>query len=147
MRQTILLFFLFFAQACHSQTRMIDVVRDSNTNLFWLLGSANGSPERVFFLIDTGASQTTFSPKTAKKFGIENENCEVVLQTTTPQGVNPLCQKTVEKLEVGGFVFNNVKIFILQDLAAAPALLGNDLLKKFLLIQHGEDGQILTLSR
>lgn len=149
MRSVILSFFLFFSQACHSQT--IDVMRDSNTNLFWLLGAANGSSERVFFLVDTGASQTTFSPETAKKYGIEIENCEAVLQTNTPAGLNSLCQKTVTRLEVGfdgnWFVFKNVKIYILQNLAAAPALLGNDLLKKFLLIQHGENGHILTLSR
>lgn len=146
MRPAILSFFLFFAFAQASYSQTIDVIRDSNTNSFWLLGSANGGADRVFFLIDTGAGQTTFSPETAKKFGIENGNCEVVLQTTTPAGLNPLCQKTIEKLEVGGFVFNNVKIFILQNLAAAPALLGNDLLQKFLIIQHG-NGQILTLSR
>lgn len=149
MRSAILSFFLFFAQACHSQT--IDVVRDSNTNLFWILGSVNDSFDRVFFLVDTGASRTTFSPETAKKFGIEVGNCEAVVETVTPAGLNSLCQKTVKKLEVGfdgnWFIFENVKIYILSNLAAAPALLGNDLLQKFLIIQHGINGQILTLSR
>ncbi len=148
MRPAILSFVLFFAQfGVAGAAQTIDVVRDQNTDSFWVLGSANGSADRVFFLVDTGASRTTFSPETAKKFGIEVGNCEVVLQTTTPAGLNTLCQKTVEKLEVSGFVFNNVKIYILQNLAAAPALLGNDLLKKFLIIQHGADGQILTISR
>lgn len=148
MRPAILSFFLFFAQFCVAgAAQTLDVVRDQNTDSFWILGSVNDNADHVFFLVDTGASRTTFSLETAKKYGIEVGNCEAVLQTTTPAGLNGLCQKTVEKLEVGGFIFNNVKIYILQNLAAAPALLGNDLLRKFLIFQHGENGQILTLSR
>lgn len=152
MRPIILIFFLFFAQffgASYAQT--LDITRDQNTDNFWLLGSANGSQERAFFLVDTGAGRTIFSPETANKYGIENKNCNDIVKAVTPAGFVTLCQKTVKKLEVGfegnWFVFYNVEIYILSNLQAAPALLGNDLLKKFLIIQHGLNGQILTLSR
>ncbi len=67
MRPAILLYFLFFAQFCVAgAAQTLDVVRDQNTDSFWVLGSANGSADRVFFLVDTGASRTTFRRKLQK---------------------------------------------------------------------------------
>lgn len=143
MRSLFLAGFLIFWSSAESKS--LDVNR-GEIGVLYLMGSANDSVDRVAFLIDTGASQTSFSLAAAKKFGIGTDDCESITKVATACGLVDQCKKTIKKLDIGGFVFNNIPVYILQDLAASPALMGNDLLQQFLIIQH-KNGQVLTLQR
>lgn len=144
MRPSILIFMMFFSPV--SQSQSIDIVRGLH-DVFWVSGSINNNQFPINFIVDSGATHTTISAEVAQKLGLDDsENCDEFYKMITSNGESIQCVKNVEKVQISNFVFRNVKIYISKNMTH-QALLGNDILHQFLLIQHGISGQILTLSR
>lgn len=143
MRNLIFLL-MFFSPVCLCQA--IEIKRGLH-DVFWVSGFINNNPLSVDFIVDTGATHTTISGETAQKLGLDDsENCDEFYKMITSNGEAMQCVKIVERIQISNFIFKNVKVYISQNMTH-QAILGNDILHQFLIVQHGENGQILTLSR
>lgn len=107
--------------------------------LFRVTGSIDDQP--IEFVVDTGASMTTLSGATAYKLGLPG--CVPVGVVRTANGDVDSCQIVLPKLSVAEFAFTNVRVAISQKMTA-DALLGNDLLSKFVVTQQKD---VMTLSK
>lgn len=99
-------------------------------------GTVNDMP--VTFVVDTGASMTTISLKTAERAGIKS--CFGTGYVATGNGVTRACSVTVRRLSFGGFQLNDVQVIILPALSL-DALLGMNVLKGMKINQ--QDGVML----
>lgn len=106
---------------------------------FLIDGVVNGSG--VSFTVDTGASKTILSGSVAARLGIRA--CDKVAGVITSNGNADMCSFTAQNFLIAGFNFSHVKLYIIPSMTDG-ALLGSDMLSKFMLVQRGD---FLTLSR
>jgi clan AA aspartic protease (TIGR02281 family) len=97
---------------------------------FFASGSLNGFP--VVYLVDTGASITSVSRRTADSAGIRD--CTRA-EFRTGNGSVEGCVATVRELSFGDFRMRNVDIAIMPKLAG-PALLGMNVLRHYRIEQQ-----------
>lgn len=116
----------------------ITLVRDA-TGRFSMPGSINGLSAN--FTVDTGASATVISGDIASKLGIHS--CMPVGVSHTANGDAPTCRVKVTSMNVGGFNYSNISVF-LNPTMQGGALLGNDLLSGFKIDQHAD---VMVLSK
>ncbi len=95
-------------------------------------GSVNDVP--VVFMIDTGATLTSISTKTAILAGVRD--CEPS-QTYTANGFIDTCIGTVKELSVGQFRLKNVKVSYSKEIENT-SLLGMNIIEQFYLEQQGD---------
>lgn len=96
-------------------------------------GSINSYP--VEFVVDTGASSTVISQRTAKAVGIKT--CTGLGYSSTANGVVRNCVATVPELSFGTFHLNNLMVTILPNLNV-DGLLGMDVLRRMKVEQRGD---------
>ena len=96
---------------------------------YFVNGAVNDIP--LVFTIDTGASYVTLSEQVASEAGIFCVN-EAIMETAN--GNIRACTGLIDKLEFGDFSLTNVQCIIAPDLN--HALLGNNVLKMFKILQH-----------
>lgn len=116
----------------------ITLVRDA-TGRFSMPGSING--QSTTFTVDTGANVTVISGDIASKLGIHD--CVAVGVSHTANGDAPTCRVKVTSMNVGGFNYSNISVF-LNPTMQGGALLGNDLLSGFKIDQHAD---VMVLSK
>lgn len=100
---------------------------------FRVPGTINNYP--VEFVVDTGASSTVISQRTAKAVGIKS--CTGLGYSSTANGVVRNCVATVPELSFGTFHLNNLTVTILPNLNVA-GLLGMDVLRQMKVEQRGD---------
>jgi len=96
-------------------------------------GSINDHP--VVFVVDTGATTTTISKRTAEAAGIKY--CAGYGYTSTANGLVSSCVVTVPKISFGMFHLNNVTVSILPDLNV-DGLLGMNVLRQMKIRQQND---------
>jgi len=116
----------------------VSLIRDA-TGRFSMPGSING--KQTTFTVDTGATFTTISGDFAYKLGIHN--CTAVGVSHTANGDTPTCRVKVSSLNVGGFGFSNITIY-LNPTMRGGTLLGNDLLSGF---KVNQQANVMVISR
>lgn len=107
----------------------------------------NGKPIRSMIL-DTGASSVSLPHSFAKDLGIEVTETDPTIQLQMADGkIVEAKQVTLESVQVGEFIINDVEAFVLpENLHAAPPLLGNTFLGNFTFEVDPERGKLI-LSR
>lgn len=107
----------------------------------------NGKPIRSMIL-DTGASSISLPYTFAKDLGIQISSTDPVVELQMADGkIVDATQITLQKVQVGEFVVNDVEAFILpESLHAAPPLLGNSFLGNFTFEIDPDRGKLI-LSR
>jgi clan AA aspartic protease (TIGR02281 family) len=121
-----------------SSARSVNVPISSG-GVYVLAGSLDG--RGVSFMLDTGATKTTIAGSTAYEMGIRS--CGITSYSNTASGLAGQCSMVISRLDVGGFVFNNVPVDISPKMIGY-SLIGNDLLSRFK-IQH--QSGVMTISR
>jgi aspartyl protease family protein len=94
---------------------------------FWIKGSANGMP--VLFLVDTGASDITFSKRSARMIGIDATRLTFDGTSSTANGLARTATTRMARLAVGPFVLTDVSVTILDGDLNYP-LLGMGFLRR-----------------
>ncbi|MEM6259846.1 MAG: TIGR02281 family clan AA aspartic protease [Planctomycetota bacterium] len=107
----------------------------------------NGKPIRSMIL-DTGASSVSLPHLFAKDLGIEVGDSDPTVQLQMADGkIVDAKQITLDSVQVGEFIVNDVEAFVLpESLHAAPALLGNTFLGNFTFEVDPDRGKLI-LSR
>jgi aspartyl protease family protein len=96
---------------------------------YFVDGAINDIP--IVFAIDTGASFVTLPGHAASKAGIQCEN-DAVMETANGKAKG--CAGIIAKLKFGDFMITDVRCLIAPNLN--QALLGNNVLKEFKIIQN-----------
>jgi clan AA aspartic protease (TIGR02281 family) len=98
----------------------------------WIDVRINGKPIRSMIL-DTGASSVSLPFLFAKDLGITVTDADPTVQLQMADGkIVDAKQVSLESVQVGEFIINDVQAFVLpEELHAAPALLGNTFLSNF----------------
>jgi clan AA aspartic protease (TIGR02281 family) len=107
----------------------------------------NGKPIRSMIL-DTGASSVSLPYMFAKDLGIEVSDTNPVVQLQMADGkIVDARRVSLESVQVGEFIINDVEAFVLpENLHAAPPLLGNTFLGNFTFEVDPDRGKLI-LSR
>lgn len=123
----------------------VDLRKEGNVLLIDV--RVNGKPIRTMIL-DTGASAISLPHLFAKDLGIETTENDPIVQLQMADGkIVDAREVTLEKVQVGEFIVEDVKAFVLpEELSAATALLGNSFLKNFTFEIDPERGKLI-LSR
>lgn len=95
-------------------------IRMSRDGHFWANATINGVPKRM--LIDSGATITAVSEKTASSAGVERDAGLVPVVLQTANGLAQARSGTVEELRLGNIVARNLKV------VSSPALGNFDVL-------------------
>lgn len=95
-------------------------IRMSRDGHFWANATINGVPKRM--LIDSGATITAVSEKTASSAGVERDAGLVPVVLQTANGLAQARPGTVEELRLGNIVARNLKV------VSSPALGNFDVL-------------------
>lgn len=119
------------AQAAEEYQRGAVDLRDRG-NVMEIDVRINGKPIRTMIL-DTGASALSLPYLFAKDLGIEASDTDPVVQLQMADGKIVDAKKvSLESVQVGEFIVNDVEAFVLpEDLSAASPLLGNSFLSNF----------------
>ena len=98
----------------------------------WIDVRINGKPIRSMIL-DTGASSVSLPFLFAKDLGITVTDADPTVQLQMADGkIVDAKQVSLDSVQVGEFIINDVQAFVLpEELHAAPALLGNTFLSNF----------------
>ena len=102
-------------------------IGEDDQGAFGLVGEVNG--QRVRFIVDTGASQTTLAPQDARRLGVDVDRLDFPLSAETANGVGHGALFTADQLKVGPVVLKDVRM----DINQAPmsrSLLGMDVLRR-----------------
>jgi len=122
-------------------SKLLLIPRD-NSGMFRKAGFINGV--QVKFLIDTGASQVAMNETTARLVGLQYRLKGYKTQVSTASGSSSAWVIKLNKVQLGGFVINQVEALVIQGDGPSEVLLGMSFLRKFS-IHH--DGQMLKISR
>ena len=98
---------------------------------FWTAGRVNGVAYK--FLVDTGASETSFGLREARRLGIDPARLVFDGWTNTGNGTIRTARARVAWLQVGPFVLRNVPVQIDQA-ETDTAVLGMGYLRRFRLV-------------
>ena len=127
------------------QRGAVDLRKEHNT--LYIDVRINGKPIRSMIL-DTGASSVSLPHLFAKDLGIEVTDADPVVQLQMADGkIVDAKQVTLQSVQVGEFIVNDVEAFVLPEhLHAAPPLLGNTFLGNFTFEVDPDRGKLI-LSR
>lgn len=89
---------------------------------FQITATINGSDIRTIF--DTGASAVVLTHGDAEKAGITTAALKYDISVSTANGTGKAASVTLDQIEVGGIVRNNVRAFIAEQGALETSLLG-----------------------
>lgn len=89
---------------------------------FQVNASVNNADIRLIF--DTGASAVVLTNADARKAGYDTTRLSYRVPVTTANGIGRAAQVTLDRVEVGGIVRNNIRAFIAEDGALETSLLG-----------------------
>ncbi len=89
---------------------------------FQINATINGSDIRTIF--DTGASAVVLTHGDAEKAGISTAALDYNVAVSTANGTGKAASVTLDQIEVGGIVRNNVRAFIAERGALETSLLG-----------------------
>jgi aspartyl protease family protein len=87
---------------------------------FWVLASINGTQARM--LIDSGATVTALSPRTAAAAGIRTGASLTPVMLRTANGVAPAQTGSIDELRVGNIVARNLRIVTAPGLGELDVL-------------------------
>jgi len=104
-------------------------LRQQYNGHYFVNGAVNDIP--LAFAIDTGASFVTLPKQVASQAGIKCEN-EAVMETAN--GKAHACTGIISKLRFGDFSIKDVRCVIAPNLN--HALMGNNVLERFKIVQH-----------
>ena len=113
------------AQVTKSGNMIINLSDDGH---FYIDVKINNVP--ILFMIDTGASDITISLKEAKRIGINLKSINFNKEYQTANGKTWGGNVILEKLEVGGVVFNNISASV-NSSEMGTSLLGMSFLRQF----------------
>jgi len=122
-------------------SKLLQIPRD-NSGMFRKTGFINGV--QVNFLIDTGASQVAMNETTARLVGLQYQLKGYKTQVSTASGNSSAWVIKLNKVQLGGFVVNQVEALVIQGDGPSEVLLGMSFLRKFSILH---DGQMLKISR
>jgi aspartyl protease family protein len=108
---------------------------------FTVKTSINGHPISTIF--DTGASAIVLSHKDAETAGIETAALSYHIPVATANGTGKAAEVTLDRVDVGGIVRNNVRAFVVEPGALDTSLLGMSFLRT--LSQYAVKGSALEL--
>lgn len=89
---------------------------------FQVNATINTADVRLIF--DTGASAVVLTTADARKAGYDTQALSYRVPVTTANGVGRAAQITLDRIEVGGIVRNNVRAFVAEEGALETSLLG-----------------------
>lgn len=118
-------------EALGFSSRSLTLVR-GGADTFNIAGTVNGMP--VNFIVDTGATITAISGDYAYRLGLRS--CVPSGFANTANGRVNVCSVFLD-VTVAGHVFNRVEVSVMHN-SRGVALLGNDLLRHFVLEQRGD---------
>lgn len=115
-------------------------IRAAADGHFYLNAAINGKPVR--FMIDTGASSITLPMLTAKRLGFAPENLAFTQSFNTANGQVFGAPITLNTLEIGGHIFEQVPAFVNQGELGTP-LMGLRFLNRAQSVEIREDELII----
>lgn len=118
--------------------KQITITRDSDSH-FRIKGSINGIP--VTFLIDTGATSVAVSTELASKAHLTKQ-AELTAETASGNSMGYFTM--IDTLNIGGVDVHNISAVIIPDYPSNQALLGMNVLSKFI-IQQQDNIMVLTV--
>lgn len=89
---------------------------------FQINTTINGSEIRTIF--DTGASAVVLTAVDARKAGYDPDALNYTVRVSTANGTGRAAAVTLDRIEVGGIVRNNVRAFVAEQEALDTSLLG-----------------------
>ena len=89
---------------------------------FQINATINGTDIRTIF--DTGASAVVLTNGDAQKAGLDTEALRYDVAVSTANGTGKAASVTLDQIEVGGIVRNNVRAFVAEKGALETSLLG-----------------------
>ena len=89
---------------------------------FMINAAINGSDIRTIF--DTGASAVVLSQSDAGRIGLATDALDYSVPVSTANGTGRAATVTLDRVEVGGIVRNNVRAFVAERDALETSLLG-----------------------
>jgi aspartyl protease family protein len=95
-------------------------VQMSSDGHFWVLASINGTKARM--LIDSGATVTALSPRTAAAAGVRTGTGLTPVMLRTANGVAPAQTGSIAELRVGNIVARNLRIVTAPGLGELDVL-------------------------
>ena len=106
-------------------------LRQTGNGHYFVSGSVNGFP--IVYMLDTGASITSISQKTAADAGIQTCTAHTF---DTANGVAHGCLAAIREITFGNFRIKNTQVAIMPNMSGA--LLGMNVLSHIRLEQHGD---------
>lgn len=103
------------------------VIAESTDGHFYIDGRANG--QRVRFLIDTGASGVTLSPRDASRIGVDLDRLQFTQRFETANGIGFGAAYRLDSMSMGPFVFTDVPVSI-NSAEMGTSLLGMSVLER-----------------
>jgi aspartyl protease family protein len=113
----------------------------SRNNHFYIKLKVNN--QNIRFMIDTGASDMVINQKDAKKVGLNLEDLVYNKRYQTANGSTFGASVTLQKIEFGGLIFNNVPASV-NNSNMGTSLLGMSFLRNFKKYEFYQDRLILT---
>lgn len=106
-------------------------LRQTGNGHYFVSGSVNGFP--IVYMLDTGASITSISQKTAADAGIQTCTAQ---NFDTANGVARGCVATIREITFGNFSIKNAQVAIMPNMSGA--LLGMNVLSYVRMEQQGD---------
>lgn len=107
MRTIIIFLLLIFS--CSVLSEELEIIREKSDDIFHTSASINDRQAGDNFLIDTGASVSTISKKTADRLGISTKNCVKKITNTVSNSNEKMCVVTIQKVQIGTFVLVDMR--------------------------------------
>lgn len=123
-------------------TRGVATFRGGRDGHFPINATVNGAEVRTIF--DTGASAVVLTEADARKAGYDPSGLSYTVQVSTANGTGRAAAVTLDRIEVGGIVRNNVRAFVAAQGALDTSLLGMSFLST--LSSYGVRGNSLELT-
>jgi aspartyl protease family protein len=108
--------------------RSLVLSRSSNGH-FQVTANVDGTD--VTFLVDTGASRTVLAYRDAERIGLPTESLRFSLPVNTANGTAYEAASRVDRLEIGPFAIDDMRVGVLPENALDVSLLGLDVLDRF----------------
>lgn len=115
--------------------------RSGRDGHFKINAQINGAEVRTIF--DTGASAVVLTNEDARKAGINTGVLQYSIPVSTANGTGRAAGVTLDRIEVGGIVRNNIRAFVAEAGALETSLLGMTFLRT--LNGYGVSGSSLEL--
>ncbi len=92
--------------------------------------NAGISGESIRMIFDTGASAVVLTDEDARRIGIDTAQLSYDVRVSTANGTGRAAAVTLERMEVGGIVRQNIRAFIAEPGALEVSLLGMTFLER-----------------